>query len=195
MESKLRTNIAYIIPAILITAGLLFGVFGQNESAEDSAINSLGVSKSSRTPSVDLEFSLRDLYENEVTIAEFDGQVRVVNFWATWCPPCRDEIPAFQSFHENYGHLGVKIIGIALDVEGAEIVKPFVEKMNMTYLTLIDTGRESKWGPSLAAAKFGGIKAIPTTFFIDRSGKVQKKHLGKMSYGDLEAAVLPLLEQ
>ena len=67
-------------------------------------------------------------------------------------------------------------------------MQPFVEEINMTYLSLIDTSQ-------MAAAKFGGVYGIPTTFIIDRDGRVRKKHVGYMSYENLEAAVLPLLEE
>ncbi len=188
METKSRLNVIYILAALLIVAGLISAILGEWKSSDMSVIYSSDESISSRAFSVDLDFALRDLDENEVTIAQFEDQVRVVNFWATWCPPCRDEIPDFQAFHENYGDQGVKVIGIALDEEGAEIVTPYVEKANMTYLSLIDTTQ-------MAAAKFGGIYGIPTTFIIDRDGMVQKKHVGLMTYENLELAVLPLLEQ
>ncbi len=188
MEIKSRLNVIYILAALLILAGLISAILGERESPGLSVMYSSDEPGSSRAFSVDLDFALRDLDENEVTIAQFEDQVRVVNFWATWCPPCRDEIPDFQAFHENYGDQGVKVIGIALDEEGAEIVTPYVEKANMTYLSLIDTTQ-------MAAAKFGGVYGIPTTFIIDRDGKVQKKHVGLMTYENLESAVLPLLEQ
>ncbi len=188
METKSRLSVTYILAALLILAGLIAAILGDRNSSEMAVVYTSQESASSNAFSVDLNFALKDLDENEFTIAQFEDQVRVINFWATWCPPCRDEIPDFQAFHENYGDQGVKIIGIALDEEGAEIVEPFVEKMNMTYLSLIDTSQ-------MAAAKFGGVYGIPTTFIIDRDGMVQKKHVGFMSYKNLETAVLPLLAQ
>ncbi len=188
MEKKSRLNVIYILAAFLITAGLASAMLSEWGWPKGSDSDNSALSPSSDAYPVDLGFALKDLDENEVTIAQFDDQVRVVNFWATWCPPCRDEIPDFQAFHEKYEDEGVKIIGIAVDDEGAEIVRPFVEEMNMTYLALVDTTR-------VAAEKFGGIYAIPTTFIIDRDGTVRKKHVGYMSYENLEMAVLPLLAE
>ena len=188
METKSRLNVTYILAALLIVAGLITAIVGENDPAGVPVIYSPDGSVPSTAFSVELDFALKDLDENEVTITQFEDQVRVVNFWATWCGPCVEEIPDFQVFHENYDAEGVKVIGIALDKEGAEIVKPFVAEMDMTYLTLIDTEGTS-------AAKFGGVYGIPTTFIIDRDGTVRKKHIGMMSYENLETAVLPLLAQ
>ncbi len=186
METKSRVSIIYVLAALLIVAGLISAIVAEMRSPEVAVIYDANDPMSANPYSIDLGFALMDADENEFTIAQFEGQVRVVNFWATWCPPCRDEIPDFQAFHEKYEAQGVKIIGIALDEQGAEIVQPFVEEMNMTYLSLIDTSQ-------MAAAKFGGIYGIPTTFIIDREGMVRKKHVGYMSYENLESAVLPLL--
>ena len=186
METKSRGSIIYVLAAMLILAGLISAIVAEMRSPEVAVIYDADNPLSANPYSVDLEFALMDAEENEYTIAQFDGQVRVVNFWATWCPPCLDEIPDFQAFHEKYEDQGVKIIGIALDEQGAEIVQPFVEDMNMTYLSLIDTTQK-------AATEFGGIYGIPTTFIIDREGMVRKKHVGYMSYENLESAVLPLL--
>ena len=186
METNSRGSIIYVLAAILILAGLISAIIGEMRSPETAVSFDADDPTASDPHSIDLGFALMDADENEFTIAQFEGQVRVVNFWATWCPPCRDEIPDFQAFHEKYEDQGVKIIGIALDEQGAEIVQPFVEEMNMTYLSLIDTTRK-------ATTEFGGIYGIPTTFIIDRDGMVRKKHVGYMSYANLESAVLPLL--
>ena len=186
METKSRLNVIYILAALLIVAGLITAIVGENDPASVPVMYSSEETIPSSAYSVELDFALKDLEENEVTISQFENQVRIVNFWATWCGPCVAEIPDFQAFHDKYGDQGVKVIGIALDDEGTEIVRPFVEEMDMTYLTLIDTDGKS-------AAKFGGIYAVPTTFIIDREGMVRKKHVGYMSYENLESAVLPLL--
>lgn len=186
METKSRVSFIYILAALLILAGLISAIVSEMRSPEDSVMFSTGDPWSSRAFPVDLDFTLTDLDENEVTIGQLEEPIRIVNFWATWCGPCVAEIPDFQAFHEEYGDQGVKVIGIALDEQGAEIVQPFVEENNMTYLTLIDTRGKS-------AAIFGGVYALPTTFVIDGDGMVQKKHVGQMSYQRLESAVLPLL--
>lgn len=188
METKSRLNVIYILAALLIVAGLITAIVGENDPASVPLMYSSDEPIPSDAFSVELDFALKDLDENEVTITQFEDQVRVVNFWATWCGPCVAEIPDFQAFHEKYEDQGVKVIGIALDKEGAEIVRPFVEEMDMTYLTLIDTD-------GMSAAKFGGVYGIPTTFIIDREGMVKKKRVGLMSYENLKTAVLPLLEQ
>ena len=186
METKSRGSVIYVLAALLILAGLISAIVGEMRSPEVSVIYSSDGSMPSSAFTVDLDITLTDLDDNEVTIGQLEDPVRIVNFWATWCGPCVAEIPEFQAFHEEYGDQGVKVIGIALDEQGAEIVRPFVEEHNMTYLTLIDTQGKS-------AANFGGVYGIPTTFIVDRDGTVQRKHVGRMSYENLESAVLPLL--
>ena len=186
METKSRASIIYALAAILILAGLISAIVGEMRSPEVAVVYDADGAVSSNPYSVDLDITLADLDENEVTIGKLEEPVRIINFWATWCGPCVAEIPEFQAFHEEYGDQGVKVIGIALDEQGAEIVRPFVEENNMTYLTLIDTAGKS-------ASSFGGVYAIPTTFIVDQDGMVHKKHVGLMSYENLESAVLPLL--
>ena len=185
METKSRVSVIYVLAAILILAGLISAIVGEMRSPGVAVIYDADNPLSANPYSVDLNITLKDLDENEVTISQLE-EVRIVNFWATWCGPCVAEIPEFQAFHEEYGDQGVKVIGIALDEQGAEIVRPFVEENNMTYLTLIDTAGKS-------ASNFGGVYGIPTTFIVDRNGMVQKKHVGLMTYQNLESAVLPLL--
>jgi peroxiredoxin len=133
------------------------------------------------------DFSLPDLDGKAVRLSDFDGQVRIVDFWATWCPPCRKEIPHFQALHETYGSRGVKIIGVALDDEGADVVRPFAEKAGMTYTSVI--------GNADVTRQYGRIEAIPTTFVIDRKGRIYRKYVGYRDYATFEEDVKTLLAQ
>lgn len=116
------------------------------------------------------DFELKDVQGNPVTFASTQGQVRLVNFWATWCAPCREEIPTFKELETTYGPKGFKIVGIAMDDGGVTVVKPFVDKMEIGYLNLI--------GDDAVAEKFGGIFGFPTSFLVDRQGKVVKSWPG-----------------
>lgn len=184
-----------MIAVILIAGGGLIAWMGRSESgagagAEANLSGNEVVSPSSRAetwPSTAPDFSLPDLDGKTVRLSDFAGQVRIVDFWATWCPPCRKEIPHFQALHEKYGSRGLTLIGVALDETGADVVRPFVEEQKMTYTSVI--------GNHEVARQYGGIDAIPTTFVIDRHGKVFRKYVGYRDYETFEADVKILLAQ
>lgn len=132
-------------------------------------------------------WELPDMDGNVVHSKEFAGKVVVVNFWATWCPPCVQEIPGFVSLHEKYARKGLAVIGIALDERGPQVVKPFLKQHGVSYTVLV--------GDTPVQLAFGGLDGLPTTFVFDRSGKLVKKHEGFWDAAAMEKEIQPLLEQ
>ncbi len=139
---------------------------------------------SSVEPSPAPEWALRDLEGETVRSADFAGKVVVLNFWATWCPPCRMEIPGFVKFQEEFGE-DVTIVGVSLDQTGVADVKAFSEGMKINYPVVM--------GDAEIVADYGGVQAIPTTFIIDREGQIRNVHQGYLSRRELEKVVVPLL--
>jgi len=131
------------------------------------------------------EFKARDLEDQDVTLGDYQGKVVLVNFWATWCDPCRVEIPWLIEMQNKYGSQGFTVLGIAMDEEGKPVVAPFVEKQRydvsgqklaMNYPILI--GNEN------VAEKFGGLLGYPTSVLISRDGKVLKRTTGLIDYDE-----------
>jgi len=121
-----------------------------------------------------------------VSSTDFAGKVLVVDFWATWCPPCRAEIPGFVALQKKYEKEGLVIVGISLDQGGPDVVKKFIAQNNIGYqIVLADDG---------VADAFGGIEGIPTTFVIDRAGKIQRKEVGFVEAAEFEKRIQPLLK-
>jgi peroxiredoxin len=118
-------------------------------------------------------FSLPAANGKTVDLADFKGKVLVLNFWATWCPPCRAEIPDFIKAYGSFKSKGVEILGVALDQNGWEAVKPFITKQKITYPVVL--------GGAEIAAEYGGVSSIPTTFIINRSGKIVDQQIGMLS--------------
>jgi thiol-disulfide isomerase/thioredoxin len=144
-------------------------------------------------PKADLpepELTLKDLDGKDVSLSEYKGKVVLVNFWATWCEPCRIEIPWLIEMQQKYGAKGFVILGIALDEEGKSVVAPFVgkerfdvngQKLPMSYPILI--------GNDDAADKFGGLFGYPTSILISRDGKQIKRVTGMISPDEMNKAI------
>lgn len=131
------------------------------------------------------DFTLKDVEGKTFHLADTKGTVRLVDFWATWCAPCREEIPMFKDLHATYGAKGFTLVGIAMDDEGLPTVKPFVDENKLPYLTLI--------GNEAVADSFGGLVGFPSAFLIDREGKIVETWVGAVPRSVLEKRIQSLL--
>jgi peroxiredoxin len=129
------------------------------------------------------ERSFKDLQGADVTLSRWRGQVVVVNFWATWCPPCREEIPGLMDVQRRRGSQGVQIVGIAID--SAEKTREYAANIGINYPLMLG-GMETIDLVRALGNKAGGL---PFTVVLDRRGQVSATHLGLMTVAQVEAAV------
>jgi peroxiredoxin len=125
---------------------------------------------------------LKDPDGNIVSSDQFRGKVVVLDFWATWCVPCRVEIPGYVELQRKYAKDGLVIIGVSLDQEGPAVVKAFLAKHNVNYTIVM--------GDDDIVNAFGGIDAYPTTYIIDRDGIIRDRKIGTMAAAKFEKKVL-----
>ena len=139
--------------------------------------------KKSQSASTFQTVQMKSLEDSTVTVGDYHGKVVLVNFWATWCDPCRVEIPWLIEMQNKYGAKGFTVLGIAMDEEGKSVVAPFVakeryevngQKLPMNYPIVV--------GNEKVAEKFGGLLGYPTSILISRDGKVLKRTTGLIDY-------------
>jgi cytochrome c biogenesis protein CcmG/thiol:disulfide interchange protein DsbE len=133
-----------------------------------------------------LSFTLKDLNGADVTLSAFRGKVMLVNFWATWCGPCKIEIPWFVDLQTRYGKQGLQVLGISID-DTLERLKPYAAQYGINYPVLQGLGHED------VQNLFGPLWGIPTTYIISREGKLCAKHIGATARAGFEAEVRGLL--
>jgi len=115
-------------------------------------------------------FELVTLEGQKITLDDFKGKVLLLDFWDTWCPPCKAEIPHFVELYSKYNAEGFEILGVAFGREGQQVVNNFIQDYNINYINAL-ANREIVNG-------YGGITSIPTTFLIDKKGNIYKKYVG-----------------
>ena len=133
------------------------------------------------------DFTLNDAAGMPVKLSGFRGKVVLLNFWATWCPPCRAEIPWFIEFQKTAGDRGFQVLGISLDEDGWKAVKPFIEERNVNYPVMLANAEVTRL--------YNGVPSVPTTLIIDKAGHIAAIHVGQCSRGDYEGDIRTVLNE
>jgi cytochrome c biogenesis protein CcmG/thiol:disulfide interchange protein DsbE len=182
MRPKNRSRVYIGIALSMALLATTYLLLGNNETLQEPAPTSYALA-GAEVSGVAPGFTLVDMNGRSVSLADFKGKVVILDFWATWCPPCKREIPDFIKLQSEYGSKGVQIVGIALDQPNK--VQAFVKDNGMNYPVLLGTDE--------VAAHYGGVEAIPTTFIIDKHGKIVTKYEGFRSKETFENQIKKLL--
>jgi len=132
------------------------------------------------------EFELPDAAGKTVRLSDFKGKVVLLDFWATWCGPCRKSMPWMIGLADKYRDAGLVVLGVSMDEDGWPVVGPFMEQLKITYPIVLGTKR--------VAYLYGDSDALPVAFFIDRQQRVGAIHLGAANRKDVEKTIQTLLE-
>jgi thiol-disulfide isomerase/thioredoxin len=179
---------------LIITAGVIallaVMVWADHKFPAAGAPSAGTPSKPTEAPTV----ALKDLNDKDVTIQDYKGRVVLVNFWATWCEPCKVEIPWMIEFQQKYGPRGFTLLGVSMDEDGKKAIQPFLDKerfevdgqkVPMSYPILL--------GNDAIADKFGGILGLPTSMLFNREGKKVRTIVGLINHDDIAKAIESLL--
>jgi thiol-disulfide isomerase/thioredoxin len=174
-----RNPLALVVVAI-IAAGMLFFGFhmARRPGPEAPAI----LSKSTPAP----DFTLESLDGQNMRLSDFRGKAVLLNFWATWCGPCKIEMPWFVDLQKEYGPQGLQIVGVAMDDSSKEDIAKFAKEMGVNYPVLL--------GKEAVGDEYGGVPALPETFFIGRDGKIVDKIIGLKGKGEIEDSIKKALD-
>lgn len=170
-------SVIVLLAAALLGAAavsIYFAVKGDGTDPASPEIGRIAGERRSELPAEDPDeiepapdFTLPMLDGGTFRMSEHEGEVLVVNFWATWCAPCRIEIPDLIEMQSDLGEEGIQIVGISLDHQGQDVVEAFADEAGINYPILLDDGK--------VAAQFGGVYALPTTIIVDREGMIRRR--------------------
>lgn len=171
-SSGKRNPLALVVVAVVAAAMLYFGFHMARRSGPAPPIT-----KSGPAP----DFTLQSLDGNSMRLSDLRGKAVLLNFWATWCSPCKIEMPWFIELQKQYGARGLQIVGVAMDDSSKEDIAKFAKDMGVNYPVLL--GKEE------VGDAYGGVPALPETFFIGRDGKIVDKIIGLKGKAEIEDSI------
>ena len=169
-----RNPLALVVVAFVVALMLYVGLHMARRSGR---LSTPRIIRSTVAP----DFSLESLEGKTMRLSDFRGKAVLLNFWATWCGPCKIEMPWFVELQQKYGSQGLQVVGVAMDDASKEDIAKFAKDMGVNYPVLI--------GKEAVGDSYGGIPALPETFFIGRDGKVVDKILGLRGKAEIEDAI------
>src|SRR5579885_3622036 len=173
-----RDPIIVVVVAIVVALMLVAGVRMAHRPKQSGSSQMKG--------DVAPDFALQSLDGKTVHLSDYRGKAVLLNFWATWCAPCKIEMPWFVELQKQYGPQGLQIIGVALDSDPPD-VKKFITDIGVNYVVLI--------GNDKVGNLYGGVQGLPTTFYIGRDGKVVSRAFGLISHREIEQNIQAALKQ
>ncbi len=176
----LRPTFSFALLGVVAVGAFFFFHSSAPPTARAASVKPLG----ERKPAPD--FALKDIDGQTVHLSDYKGKVVILDFWATWCGPCRMEIPWFIDLQRRNKDRGLEVLGVSMDDNGWADVKPFLTEMKINYRVVI--------GNDQTAEVYGGVESLPTTFLIDRDGKIAVVHVGLANRKDIEDGVEQLLQ-
>jgi len=172
-----RNPMALVVVAVIAAAMLFFGFHAARRSGSTAIIM-----KASPAP----DFTLESLDGKSVRLSDLRGKAVLLNFWATWCGPCKIETPWLVELQNQYGSQGLQVIGVAMDDSGKEDIAKFAKDMGVNYPVLL--------GKEAVGDAYGGVPALPESFFIGRDGKIVDKIIGLKGKGEIEDSIKKALD-
>jgi cytochrome c biogenesis protein CcmG/thiol:disulfide interchange protein DsbE len=171
-----RDPIILIVVAVVISLMLVFGI---QKTRHNSTLQQGGAGKLQGQPAPD--FSLASLDGKTLKLSDFHGKAVLLNFWATWCEPCKIEMPWFVELQKKYEAQGFTVLGVAMDDASPSDIADFAKKMGVNYPIVI--------GKEAVGDQYGGIPYLPSTFYIGRDGKVVQRVFGLVSRSEIESNI------
>lgn len=174
-----RNPLALVVVAVIAAAMLYFG-FHMARRGESGAPSIVGKS----TPAPD--FTLEQLNGGNLKLSDLRGKAVLLNFWATWCGPCKIETPWLVEMQNQYGNQGLQVIGVAMDDSGKDEISKFAKDMGVNYPVLL--------GKEAVGEEYGGVPALPESFFIGRDGKIVDRIIGLKGKAEIEDSIKKALK-
>ncbi|HEX7892714.1 MAG TPA: TlpA disulfide reductase family protein [Terriglobales bacterium] len=172
-------------PSTLGTLAVLAVLLGASAVAVDQSGARVDLKEPS-TRKAAPQFTLQDSSGKTARLTEYHGKVVVLDFWATWCHGCKEEIPWFAEFDRKYGTQGLAVIGVSMDDDGWKVVTPFIKSADVPYRIVLGNQK---------TGKDYGISNMPDTFLIDREGRIAAAYSGMVNRDDLEKNITAVLKE